>query len=160
MDAEPVSIPIRKQAAAQPSPPPEETVAGALTGRLPRITRLLALAVRFEGLLQDGTARDYAELARLGGVSRARITQIMSLRKLAPVIQERILALPAVSSPVEALNERRLRGVAQQWDWREQVRMWTELESELRKSAAGGEGEAPASDPASPADQMLLQSLA
>ena len=59
--------------------------------RLPRITRLVALAVRFEGLLQDGTVRDYADLARLGGVSRARITQIMSLRSLAPVIQERIL---------------------------------------------------------------------
>jgi hypothetical protein len=39
--------------------------------RLPRITRLLALAVRFEGLLRDGTVRDYAELARLGGASRA-----------------------------------------------------------------------------------------
>jgi hypothetical protein len=35
MDADPVSIPIRNQAAAQPSPPPEETVAGAVTGRLP-----------------------------------------------------------------------------------------------------------------------------
>jgi predicted flap endonuclease-1-like 5' DNA nuclease len=34
----------------------------------------------FEGLLQEGTVRDYADLARLGGVSRARITQIMSLR--------------------------------------------------------------------------------
>jgi hypothetical protein len=117
----------------------------------------LALAVRFEGLLQDGTARDYTELARLGGVSRARITQIMSLRKLAPVIQERILALPAVSSPVNAMNERQLRGVAQQWDWREQVRMWTELESELGKSAEGGQGEAPASGPASPADRTLVQ---
>jgi hypothetical protein len=53
------------------------------------------LAVRFEGLLREGTVRDYAELARLGGVSRARITQIMSLRNLAPVIQERILELPA-----------------------------------------------------------------
>jgi hypothetical protein len=55
---------------------------------------LLALAVRFEGLLREGTVWDYAELARLGGVSRARMTQIMSLRNLAPVIQERILGLP------------------------------------------------------------------
>jgi hypothetical protein len=102
---------------------PETTAA-----RLPRITRLLALAVRFEGLLQDGTVRDYADLARLGGVSRARITQIMSLRSLAPVIQERILALPGVSSPIEdMLNERLLRGVAQRYDWREQMRMWGEL---------------------------------
>ena len=106
---------------------PEESAATTVA-RLPRITRLLALAVRFEGLLQEGTVRDYADLARLGGVSRARITQIMSLRHLAPVIQERILALPAVSSPTEeGMNERLLRGVAQRYDWREQMRMWEEL---------------------------------
>jgi hypothetical protein len=140
MDAEPVSIPIRNRAAVPLSPPSPESSAAAIAGRLPRITRLLALAVRFEGLLQDGTVRDYAELARLGRVSRARITQIMSLRNLAPVIQERILALPAVSSPAEGVNERLLRGVAQRWDWREQMRMWEELEGNLRKSMEGRMG--------------------
>jgi len=126
---------MRSDSAVQASlPQPEGSGAARLTGRVPRITRLLALAVRFEGLLQDGTVRDYAELARLGGVSRGRITQIMSLRKLAPVIQERILALPAGSSPAEVLNERLLRGMAQQWDWREQMRMWEELAGDLRKS--------------------------
>jgi hypothetical protein len=73
MEGEPVAISTRRHPAARQSPPQR---AAATEGRLPRITRLLALAVRFEGLLQDGTARDYAELARLGGVSRARITQI------------------------------------------------------------------------------------
>jgi len=58
----------------------------------------------------------------------------MSLRSLAPVIQERILALPAVSSPAEVVNERLLRGLAQHWDWREQMRMWEKLEGQLRKS--------------------------
>jgi hypothetical protein len=84
-----------------------------------------------EGLLRDGTLRDYAELARLGGVSRARMTQIMSLRNLAPAIQERILGLTAASSPAEVINERLLREVAQRWDWREQMRMWQKLECEL-----------------------------
>ena len=104
-DALDPEIPIRNGAAGPPSLPP----AGAGGGRLPRITRLLALAVRFEGLLQDGTVKDYAELARLGGVSRARITQIMSLRTLAPAIQERILALPAASSPTAVVNDRARR---------------------------------------------------
>jgi len=135
MDGEPLSIPMRSDSAVPESvPQPEGSGTAVLTGRLPRITRLLALAVRFEELLQEGTVRDYAELARLGGVSRGRITQIMSLRKLAPVIQERILALPAGSSPAELLNERLLRGMAQQWDWREQMRMWEELAGDLRKS--------------------------
>ena len=46
-------------------------------GRVPRIARLLALALRFDGLIRSGAVRDYAELARLGQVSRARITQII-----------------------------------------------------------------------------------
>ena len=99
----------------------------------PRITRLLALAVRFEGLLEDRTVRDYAELTHLGRVSRARITQIMSLRRLAPLIQKRILAVSDVSAPGAVMNERRLRGVAQHWDWREQMRMWEKLEDNLGK---------------------------
>ena len=132
MDGAPVSIPLRSRAAVRSFAAAPEESAATTVARLPRITRLLALAVRFEGLLQDGTVRDYADLARLGGVSRARITQIMSLRKLAPVIQERILGLPAVSSPAaEGVNERLLRGVAQRCDWREQMRMWEELEGGL-----------------------------
>ena len=50
---------------------------------LPRVTRLMALAVRFENLLWKGVVKDYSDLARLGGVSRARITQIMNMRNLA-----------------------------------------------------------------------------
>jgi site-specific DNA recombinase len=133
-DGEPSPIPMRTHAAAQAPPPPLPEVSRA-GSRLPRITRLLALAVRFEGLLREGTVRDYAELARLGGVSRARMTQIMSLRNLAPVIQERILGLPAVSATADVVNEHVLRGVAQRWDWREQMRMWKQLEGALGKSA-------------------------
>jgi hypothetical protein len=36
------------------------------------------------------------ELARLGHVSRTRVTQILNLLHLAPDIQERLLFLPAV----------------------------------------------------------------
>jgi hypothetical protein len=52
--------------------------------RLPRIARLVALAIRFDQLLRSGTVEDYAELAHLGRVSRARVTQIMNLLNLAP----------------------------------------------------------------------------
>jgi hypothetical protein len=38
--------------------------------------------------------KDYSQLARLGHVSRAQITQIMNLLLLAPDIQEEILFLP------------------------------------------------------------------
>ncbi len=46
-------------------------------GKLPRVTRLMALAIKFDGLLRDGLVRDYADLARLGHVTRARMTQLM-----------------------------------------------------------------------------------
>src|SRR5205085_1168844 len=61
--------------------------------RLPRISRLMALSIRMEGLVRTGRVKDYAELARLGGVSRARVSQVLNLRNLAPPIQERLLFL-------------------------------------------------------------------
>jgi hypothetical protein len=82
----------------------------------PRIARLMALAIRFEGLLRDETIRDYAELARLGRVTRARMTQITKLLHLAPDIQEQILFLP----PIKGLNERNLRPIVRRIDWDEQ----------------------------------------
>src|SRR5262245_39704552 len=63
-------------------------------GRVPRVARLMALAIRFDGYLQSGQVADYSELAELGHVSRARISQIMNLLNLAPDIQEALLILP------------------------------------------------------------------
>jgi hypothetical protein len=67
---------------------------------IPRIARLMALAIRFEELVREGTIRDYAELARRGRVTRVRVTQIMKLLDLAPDIQEQIFFLP----PIKGLN--------------------------------------------------------
>jgi hypothetical protein len=88
-----------------------------------RIARLTALAIRFEGLVNDGTVRDYAELARRGHVTRARMTQIMKLLDLASDIQEKVLFLP----PIRGLNERNLRRIVSTIDWREQRRMFQKL---------------------------------
>ncbi len=60
------------------------------------------------------------DLARLRGVSRARITQIMDLLNLAPEIQEEILFLPRVRSGQDPVTERRLRRVVAETDWRRQ----------------------------------------
>jgi hypothetical protein len=87
---------------------------------IPRIARLMAIAIRFERLVRTGTIRDYAELARLGRVTRARITQIMKLLDLAPDLQEQILFLP----PINGLNERNLRRILSKIDWTEQRRMF------------------------------------
>ena len=35
-------------------------------GRIPRVAKLMALAMQFEQLVRDGVVTDYAELSRLG----------------------------------------------------------------------------------------------
>jgi len=91
-------------------------------GRIPRVAKLMALAILFEGLIRDGVVTDYAELARLGHVTRARITQIMNLLHLAPDIQEKLLFLPPVEQGRDPVTERELREVAAEVDWKKQRR--------------------------------------
>ena len=133
-EGEEIAIRAGKKPLVQQVPPPrvERPAVPLLDGRLPRITKLMALAVRFEELLRQGTAKDYADLARLGGVSRARITQLMNLRNLAPLIQEQILRLPQDHSAQNQLNERALRRITGSLDWRQQVRMFEKLCPVLR----------------------------
>jgi hypothetical protein len=97
------------------------------SSRVSRISRLLALAIRFDQLLRDGIVNNQAELARLGSVSRGRITQIMNLLNLAPEIQEYILFVAPVTSGCETITERNLRRISQQSFWEDQRRMWTKL---------------------------------
>lgn len=96
-------------------------------GRTPRITRLMALAIRFEELLRGGGVEDYADLARLGRVTRARITQIMNLLNLAPDIQEALLFLTPVHTWRDALTERTCRPVIQEPCWQRQREIFTTL---------------------------------
>ncbi len=105
-------------------PVPEKLVE---LGRVPRVARFMALAIRLERLLAEGVARDYADLARLGGVTRARLTQIMNLTLLAPDIQEALLHLPRITSGRDPIAEPQLRAVAAIPDWRKQRRLWREL---------------------------------
>ena len=101
----------RKQAVVDPDPAPLAT-----PERIPRISRLMALAIHFEGLIRKGTVRDYADLARLGGVSRARITQIMNLLNLPPWKQEELLFLKGGRGR-SALAERNMRQASASMMW-------------------------------------------
>ena len=107
---------------------PAGQAAPAAAGRVPRIARLMALAIRFEELVRSGAVRDYAELARLGQVSRARITQIMSLLHLAPDLQEEILFLPRVHGGRDRIYLHELQALTALLDWQEQRRRWNELQ--------------------------------
>jgi hypothetical protein len=87
----------------------------------------MALALRFEQLVRSGAVRDYAELARLGQVSRARLTQVMSLLHLAPDLQEQILFLPPILKGRDPIHLEDLQTLAALLDWQEQRRRWNEM---------------------------------
>jgi hypothetical protein len=46
-------------------------------GRVPRVSRLLALALRLDEQVRRGDISNYAEVAALGHVTRARVSQII-----------------------------------------------------------------------------------
>jgi hypothetical protein len=109
-------------ASSAPSTAPSEH-----QGRIPRVARLVALAHRFQGLLARGEVQSMADLARLGGVTRARITQIMDLLLLAPDIQEALLFLPPVEGGHDPIHVRELRYLCQTPVWAEQRKRWAEV---------------------------------
>jgi hypothetical protein len=95
--------------------------------RPPRVTCLLALAHRFEALVRSGEVRDCADLARVGRVSRARVSQILKLSMLAPSIQEYILSLPPRTAGEEPITERHLRQVVREPRWDRQRLLFDKL---------------------------------
>lgn len=94
---------------------------------MPRISRLMALAIRYNGLVGNGEVRDYADLARLGYVTRARITQIMNLINLAPDIQEALLFLPRTVKVRDPIREKDVRPITAVAHWHRQRKMWEKL---------------------------------
>ena len=99
----------------------------SITARAPRITRLLALALKFEGLIHRGVIKDYAELARLGQVSRARVTQIMNLLNLAPEIQAEILSWTCGTTDNPGIPETSVRTLSAEINWARQREHWKQL---------------------------------
>jgi hypothetical protein len=98
----------------------QEAQPPSLPDRIPRIARLMALAIKFQDMIDRGEIRDYAEVARLGYVTRARVTQIMNLLNLAPDIQEALLHLPGDKSR-GSVCERQIRDVARRLLWVDQL---------------------------------------
>jgi len=87
----------------------------------------MALAIKLDRLVRRGEVRDYAALARLGHISRARITQIMNLLLLAPDIQEELLFLPETLRGRDPIHLRQLQAIALVPEWNAQRRRWRRL---------------------------------
>lgn len=117
----------RKVAKPGPAPEPSEPA-----GRTPRVSKLMALAIRFDQLLREGKITDQSELARLAHVTQPRMTQIMNLLHLAPDIQEEILHLPTVEAGRDPVTERDLRPAARLMEWKRQRAMWRSVRNSLQ----------------------------
>lgn len=104
---------------------PEQT--SNAPGRVPRVSRIVALAIRIDQLLSEGTIGSLAEAGRLTHVTRARMSQILNLTNLAPDIIEAILFLPRIESGRDPINERDLRPIASELNWTKQRAMWRDL---------------------------------
>lgn len=99
----------------------------ATVGRVPRVARLMALAIRYDRLLRDGVVSNQSELARLAHVTQPRMTQIMNMLHLAPDIQEAVLTLPPVRDGHESVTERTLRPISGLHSWSRQRAAWNGL---------------------------------
>ena len=99
------------------------------TGRVPRVSRVMALAIQFDRLLREGVVRNTTEHARLCHVTQPRITQVMQLLHLAPDIQQAVVFLPRVERGRAPITERDLRSIAAILDWRQQRAMWAAVKS-------------------------------
>lgn len=84
-----------------------------------RVAVTLALAHTIQHAIDRGEIRDQAEAARRLGVTRARLSQILDLMRLAPNLQEEILSLEASDGGVP-LSERALRNVLRAVSWLDQ----------------------------------------
>jgi hypothetical protein len=96
-------------------------------GRVPRVARLMALALHIEELVRTGQVASYSALAALGHVTRARIRQIASLLHLAPDLQETPLFLPPTVRGRDPLILADLMPIAACIDWRKQRPLWRQL---------------------------------
>jgi hypothetical protein len=79
----------------------------------------------FDALIEQGAVKDYAEIARLAQMTRARVTQIMYLKYLAPEIQEQIALLPQ-SHGQDPITEKQLRRIEMIADWQQQQKAFAQ----------------------------------
>ena len=75
------------------------------------MVELLRKAIEWQALLESGTIASQSQIARREGITRARVTQIMCMLRLAPEIRAQILSMPDAVHRLP-VTERMLRPIA------------------------------------------------
>ena len=115
--------------------------------RTPRISKLMALAIHYDDMINRGQIEDYATVARFGQLSRARISQIINLVRLAPDIQEEILFMPRTTKGRDWLNTNNLGPISYEFDWARQRVRWEKLKAALPPHVFNGDGQTEGTQP-------------
>lgn len=115
------------QPRGKPKPPKEP--------KTPRVVELLLMAVEWQRELDAGEVDTQAEIARREGITRARVTQIMAMLRLAPEIREQVLSMPRVVGR-PAISERALRPVSKLVEPRDQMRRFRKLLEDTQYSTS------------------------
>ena len=122
--------PLEIQFQLRPKPRPAVGVTQTelrTAGRLPQVTRTLALAIHFDEMIRTRDATDYADIARQTCLCRERVSQIARLNYLAPDIQMELLYLPPVPTGRYPISETAVRAIANLLSWTDQRREWARL---------------------------------
>ena len=112
-----------KQIKEGPAPTPVQIP----IGRVPRVARLMAPALRFDELVRAGAASNFAEPARLGHVTRARVSQVMNLVHLDPDTREALLLLPRAERGRDRIQPLQLQKIGMTANWSGRRRTWGRL---------------------------------
>lgn len=103
---------VRRTVGRRPPKPPAAEVAAPPLPPKPsgpsRLARQLALAHFIENQIEAGAIKDYAHAARLFGVTRARVTQVMNLLFL-PVAEQEDVLLGRTNATERSVRRRALR---------------------------------------------------
>ena len=92
-------------------PPPRGKPKPPKVPQTPPVVEFLRKAIGWQALLASGQAKNQADIARREGISRVRVTQVMWMLRLAPEIQQHVLAMPDTIHR-QVISERALRPIA------------------------------------------------
>ena len=98
----------------------EQPVAPEPVRRPARVAVMLALANQIQAQIAEGRVCDQAEVARRLDLTRARVSQLLRLLRLAPDLQEQVLFLESVDGLEPIVTERTLRQVTRERVWEAQ----------------------------------------
>jgi hypothetical protein len=103
--------------------------------KTPRVVELLQMALEWQRQLDAGEAVPQAAIARREGITRARVTQIMAMLRLAPEIREHIARMPdVVNRP--AISERALRPIVRLEAFSDQRTQFRKLTEGVERSSS------------------------